>query len=260
VADEIEELIEMVEGDGRSKTAGESPFQPPKPDELREFTAEFVATMLFVFIGAGTVVVTGSLIGDGMTPARLIAIALAHGMTITVLASAIGHISGGHINPAVTFAFCLTGRMETGRALVYVTGQMVGAVVGALLIVAVIPDATAGNLGAHTLGKGVSAGSGLLAEIVLTFILVSVIFSVALDPRGPQHLAPVAIGSAVFIDHLLGIAITGASMNPARSFGPALIGGEWSDHWIYWVGPLIGAGLAGWSYQTGILGRNHSKN
>ena len=226
---------------------------PPNPDDWREFAAEFIATMIFVFIGAGSVVVTGTMIGDGITPASLVAISLAHGMTITVLIAATSHISGGHINPAVTFAAWLVGQMDTAKGVMYVIAQLAGAVVGAYLIVAVIPDAAEGNLGAHGLGIGVSATGGLLAEIVLTFILVFVVFAVAIDPRGPQYLAPIAIGLAVFVDHLFGVTITGASMNPARSFGPSLVAWEWGNHWIYWVGPGVGAGLAALGYRAAFL-------
>ena len=208
MADNSDELVDLLEGEdsGRGSTAGRffadlftaGQFAPPDPEDWREFAAEFIATMIFVFIGAGSVVVTGTMIGDGITPASLVAIALAHGMTITVLIAAISHISGGHINPAVTFAIWLVGRMDTAKAGMYVIAQLAGAVVG------------------------VSPMSGLVAEIVLTVILVFVVFAVAIDPRGPQYLAPIVIGLAVFIDHLFGVTITGASMNPARSFGPAL--------------------------------------
>ncbi len=258
-----DELVDLLEGEdtGQGPAAGRvsagrsmaGQFAPPNPDDLREFAAEFIATMIFVFIGAGSVVVTGTMIGDGITPASLVAISLAHGMTITVLVAATSHISGGHINPAVTFAACLVGKMDTAKGVMYVIAQLAGAVVGAYLIVAVIPDAAEGNLGAHGLGIGVSAASGLLAEIALTFFLVFVVFAVAIDPRGPQYLAPIAIGLAVFVDHLFGVTITGASMNPARSFGPALVAWDWGNHWIYWVGPGVGAALAALGYRFAFL-------
>ncbi len=258
MADKADELADLLVGEdsGREPAAGrfsKGQFAPPNPDDWREFAAEFIATMIFVFIGAGSIVVTGTMIGDGITPASLVAIALAHGMTITVLVAATSHISGGHINPAVTFATWLAGRMDTAKGVMYVVAQLAGAIAGAYLIAAVIPDAAEGNLGAHGLGIGVSAGSGLLAEIALTFILVFVIFAVAIDPRGPQYLAPIAIGLAVFVDHLLGVTITGASMNPARSFGPALVAWDWGHHWIYWVGPGVGAALAALGYRFAFL-------
>ncbi len=221
----------------------------------RATLAEFIATLLFVFLGAGTVVVTGGLLKDGLTSARLVAIALAHGLTIALLVSATAKISGGHINPAVTFGAWITGKIDLAKAIMYVVAQLLGAVVGALLLKAVIPAAAQGNLGAHGLGSGVTAGGGLLAEIVLTFALVFVVFATAMDPKGLGHLAPAAIGLTVLVDHLFGVPVTGASMNPARSFGPAFVAGAWDNHWVFWVGPLVGGGLAALVYEFVFLRR-----
>ncbi|MBI2555814.1 MAG: MIP family channel protein [Candidatus Rokubacteria bacterium] len=221
----------------------------------RATLAEFIATLLFIFLGAGTVVVTGGLLKDGLTSARLVAIALAHGLTIALLVSATAKISGGHINPAVTFGAWITGKIDLAKAIMYVVAQLVGAVVAAWLLKAVIPAAAQGNLGAHGLGAGVTVGGGLLAEIVLTFALVFVVFATAMDPKGLGHLAPAAIGLTVLVDHLFGVPVTGASMNPARSFGPALAAGAWDNHWIFWVGPLVGGGLAALVYEFVFLRR-----
>jgi aquaporin TIP len=222
---------------------------------LRAALAEGIATLLFIFLGAGTVVVTGGLIKEGLTSARLVAIALAHGLAIALLVSATAKISGAHINPAVTFGAWITGKISFAKGIVYVIAQLVGAIVGALLLAAVIPAAAQGNLGAHGLGSGVTAGGGLLAEIVLTFTLVFVIFGTAIDPKGLGQLAPAAIGLTVLVDHLFGVPVTGASMNPARSFGPALVAGAWDNHWIFWVGPLVGGGLAALVYEFVFLRR-----
>ncbi len=211
--------------------------------------AEGIGTLLFVFLGAGTVVVTGGLLGEQLTAARLMAIALAHGLAITLLVAATARISGGHLNPAVTLAALVTGKIRISNGAAYIAAQLVGAALGALLVSWVIPVAAHGNLGAHSLGLGISINQGLLAEIILTFVLVFVVFGTAIDPRGPGHLAPIAIGLAVLVDHLFGVPVTGASMNPARSFGPALVAGVWAGHWIYWIGPLIGGVLAGLAYQ-----------
>lgn len=221
----------------------------------RATVAEFIATLLFIFLGAGTVVVTGGVMNEGLTSARLVAIALAHGLAIALLVAATAKISGGHINPAVTFGALVTGKIDIAKAVMYVVAQLVGAIVGALLLKGVIPAAAQGNLGAHGLGAGVSAGGGLLAEIVLTFALVFVVFATAMDPKGLGHLAPAAIGLTVLVDHLLGVPVTGASMNPARSFGPALVAGAWDSHWIFWIGPLIGGGLAALVYEFLFLRR-----
>ncbi len=219
------------------------------PAAWRATAAEFIATLLFVFLGAGTVVVTGGLIKEGLTSARLVAIALAHGLAIAVLVSATAKISGGHINPAVTFGALITGKVNLPRAIKYVVAQLAGAVVGAWLLTLVIPASAQGNLGAHGLGAGITAWGGLVAEIVLTFALVFVVFATAMDPKGLGHLAPLAIGFTISVDHLLGVPVTGAGMNPARSFGPALVAAAWNNHWIYWVGPLVGGGLAALAYE-----------
>ncbi len=221
----------------------------------RSALAEFIATLLFVFLGAGSVIVSGGLPNGDLDPARLVAIALAHGLAIAFLVYATANISGGHLNPAVTFAAFLTKKISAARGLMFVAAQLGGAVIGALLLLATIPDAADTNLGAHALGPDVSVSMGLLMEIVVTFALVFVIFATAVDPSGMGNLAPLAIGLAVLVDHLLAVPITGASMNPARSFGPALVAGEWGDQWIYWVGPLIGGAVAGLVYQFAFMNR-----
>lgn len=225
------------------------------PEAWRSAGAEFIATLLFIFLGAGTVVVTGGLMKEGLTSARLVAIALAHGLAIALLVAATAKVSGGHINPAVTFGALITGKVSLAKAIMYVVAQLVGAVVGAGLLAVIIPAAAQGNLGAHGLGGAITAGGGLVAEIVLTFALVFVVFATAMDPKGLGHLAPLAIGFTVLVDHLVGVPVTGAGMNPARSFGPALIAGAWDNHWIYWVGPLIGGGLAAIVYEFIFLRR-----
>ena len=219
----------------------------------RAVVAEFIATLLFVFLGAGAVVVvTGVLKADPKSDAAaLAAIALAHGLAIALLVAATAKISGGHINPAVTFAAVISGRMKLTPGVLYVGAQLLGAIVGALLLKAVVVDSIEGNLGAHALNLDALAGegTGLLVEIILTFVLVFTVFATAMDPRGMGNLAPVAIGLAVLVDHFVGVPLTGASMNPARSFGPALVANFWDDQWVYWLGPLVGGGVAGLLYS-----------
>ena len=234
-------------------TVGTKEFSSPAA--WRAAFAEFIATLLFIFLGAGTVVVTGGLIKEGLTSARLLAIAFAHGQAIALLVAATAKVSGGHINPAVTFGALITGKISLTKAVLYIVAQIVGAVVGAWLLAGVIPAAAQGSLGAHSLGSGITAGAGLVAEIVLTFALVFVVYATAIDPKGLANLAPIAIGLTVLVDHLIGVPVTGASMNPARSFGPALVAGVWNNHWIYWVGPLIGGALAAVVYEFIFLRR-----
>jgi MIP family channel proteins len=209
---------------------------------FRPALAEGIATFLFVFLGAGTVVVTGGLAGEGATPssARLLAIALAHGLAIALLVAAAGHISGGHINPAVTIGAWVAKKISLMQGIQYIVFQVVGGILAALLLAALLPTATLGDggIGSHALGKGVAQWQGLLIEMVLTFVLVGVVFSTAMDPKGAATIAPLAIGLTVLVDHLIAVPLTGASMNPARTLGPALASGNWgTEWWIYWVGP-----------------------
>lgn len=211
--------------------------------------AELIATMLFVFIGAGAVVVTAAMTDGAMTPARLLAVALAHGIAIMIMVSSTAKISGGHINPAVTIATMITRHLSIPKGIFYVAAQLLGAVIGALLIASVVPGAIDGSLGSHQLARNVSEGAGMWAEVIMTFVLVFVIFATAIDPRGFGNIAPIAIGLAVTVDILVGGPITGASMNPARSFGPALVSGSWNSHWVFWAGPIVGGALAGLVYS-----------
>ena len=228
----------------------------------RPAIAELVATFLFVFIGAGTVVATASLAGEagGLTSARLLTIALAHGLTIALLIAAIGHLSGAHINPAVTFGAMVTKKISMMQGAQYMVFQLVGGILGALALALVLPMAGIGN-GAGTLGDhgygAVGAFPGLIIEIILTFVLVTVVFGAAMDKKGAGTIAPLAIGLAVLVDHLSGVPLTGASMNPARSLGPALIANSWSAAWhlVYIVGPLVGGALAALFY-TKVLQQN----
>ena len=219
------------------------------PAAWRATMAEFIATLLFVFIGAGAVVFTG-FIDSEMTLWRRLFIAVVNGMAIAIMVSATARLSGGHINPAVTITVVATRKMGVTEGVMYAAAQLTGAAIAALLLAAVVPDASEGGLGAHALGSGISAGVGLVVEMVLTFILVFVIFATAMGPKGPSHLAPIAIGTAVMVDILVGGPLTGGSMNPARSFGPALVSGEWADHWVFWIGPILGGLAAAAIYQV----------
>jgi aquaporin TIP len=213
-------------------------------DSVRRGVAEFVGSFALTFVGAGAIAVTAG--GD------LVAIALAHGLVIAVMASAVGHISGGHFNPAVTFGFLVARRMEPALAIVYWISQMLGAVLGAVVLVLVVPDALTEpvNLGAPALGDGVGAGAGFGIEAILTFFLVWVIFASAADPRGTfKSIAGLAIGFTITLDILIGGPLTGAAMNPGRAFGPQLVDGYWSDAWVWYLGPLLGGGAAALLYE-----------
>ena len=226
--------------------------------DVRAAVAEGIATMLFVLLGAGAVSVTDSLNGGALDPARLVAIAIAHGTAIFVFASATAKISGGHLNPAVTLAVFVAGKIGLRRAATYIVAQLIGAVIGAVLIKLALPAAMEGNLGSHALGNGVTITEGLIIEIVLTFALVFVVFATAVDPKGFGVMPPLAIGFTVLIIHLFAVPLTGAGVNPARSFGPALVSGTWANHWIYWVGPLMGGAVAGLLYEHVFMNRQQT--
>ncbi|MBI4571152.1 MAG: MIP family channel protein [Chloroflexi bacterium] len=231
----------------------------------RGAAAEFIGTGLFVFLGTGTVVSLLNVLGGPPVtdPAFVTGVAIAHGLGILLAVAATANISGGYINPAVTFAAAMTGKLKISTAVLYVAAQLAAAVLAVLLLKAVIAGpAELGHLGAHSLNTAIledqvgdGAGAGLLVEIVLTFALVFVVFATAIDPKGPKHLAPAAIGLVILADHFVGVPLTGASMNPARSFGPALVANFWDDQWVYWLGPLIGGGAAALVYEYVFLNR-----
>ncbi|MFQ5872407.1 MAG: aquaporin [Dehalococcoidia bacterium] len=229
-------------------------------DELTELEtwraalAEFVATLGFVFLGSAAVVTSFIVFGGtgDLTPERLIIIAMGHGFAIAVLVWATAHISGGHINPVVTAAAFVTGKIKFLKGALYVLGQLGGAICAAFLLKAVLPNSEENGLGAHALSaamKDESAGLAVLLEAILTFLLVFVVFAVAVDRRGPGNLAPLAIGMIFMLGHFAGYPLTGASMNPARTLGPAWAADQWADHWIYWAGPMGGGILAAVVYQ-----------
>lgn len=221
------------------------------PDAWRSSLAEMIATFLFVFIGAGSVVSTEIFLDhadSSRTGAKFLLIATSHGLAIAILVSAIGKISGGHINPAVTFAMALVKKMSISKAIMYIAAQLSGAILGALLLSSVIPEVLHKGLGTHSLAMYIDPSSGVVIETVLTFTLVFVIFTTAVSSRGLGNVAPFAIGVTVLIDHLVAIPLTGASMNPARTLGPAFATGSWDNHWVYWAGPLLGAGIAALIY------------
>ena len=213
------------------------------PESLKAALAEFLATFMFVFVGVGSIGASSSLAGQ---PQTLFYIAAAHGIGIGLGVAVIGRISGGHMNPSVTISAMLTGRLGMVKSAMYIVAQLTGAALAALALKSLTfyPP----NLGVHALASGVGVGQGLILEVILTFILVFTIFATAMDSRSSKVVAPIAIGLAITVDSLVAIPLTGASMNPARSFGPALVNGVWADNWIYWVGPILGAAIAGVAY------------
>jgi aquaporin TIP len=212
-------------------------------DVFRRSLAELVGAFALVFIGAGSVMTNGN---------NLLAVAAAHGLILAIMVSALGHISGGHFNPAVTFGFLITGRIVPLLAVAYWVAQFLGAIVAALILKWMYPDAIvdATKLGTPVLNDQIGVAPGLVLEVVMTFFLVWVVFATAADPRGAfKSIAGFAIGLTIGADILMGGPLTGAAMNPARAFGPQLVAGEWADAWIWYVGPLLGGGLAALAYE-----------
>jgi MIP family channel proteins len=207
---------------------------------LKRAVAELVGTYVLVAAGSGAIIVDSQSGALGH-----LGIALTFGLVIMVMISAVGHLSGAHFNPAVTVAFALTRHFAWRDVVAYITTQLCGAILGALTTLALFGPVA--NLGS-TVPVGRLTQSFAL-EALLTAVLMFVIISVATDTRAVGQLAAVAIGATVALNALWGGPISGASMNPARSFGPALVAGVWSNQWIYWLAPIIGASLGGLLYQ-----------
>ena len=225
----------------------------------RAWFAESVATFALVFFGPLSIILAVGIFGDGQNASphwhaglsieSIVMIALAHGAAIGLMVYTFGHVSGAHINPAVTISMLVTKRIGIKDGIAYIIFQLIGAVAAAASLKAILPDLGAkvnfGTQGGPSDLLNYSAISGLTVEIILTFFLVTVIFMTAVHKKAPAGMYGLAIGGMIFLIHLVGIPLTGASVNPARTFGPALISGFWEFHWIYWVGPIIGGIIAG---------------
>lgn len=218
---------------------------------IRPLIAEFIGPFALTFIGAGSIMLAYTQgFSDGGT---LVMVALAHGLAIGLMIAGAGHISGGHYNPAVTVSVWLGGRIGTLKSVAYIVAQLAGAVVAALFLRYLYPTAVrdATDFGVPTLLHSganphimVGRAHGLVIEAILTFFLVFVIHGTAVDKRGFNAIAPLAIGLTITMDILMGGPLTGAAMNPSRQFGVALVHGEWTDWWVYWVGPIVGGCVA----------------
>jgi aquaporin NIP len=213
-----------------------------RPDLARRALAEGLAAFALVFAGCGALVADAAYGGALGT----VGVALAFGLVIMVMVYAVGHLSGAHINPAVTLAFALTRHFPGREAAAYIAAQLAGATLAALALAAVWTDHP-GSLGATV--PSVGAGSALVYEATMTAFLMFVIMAVATDTRAVGAAAAIAIGGTIGFDALFGGPVTGASMNPARSLGPAIASGEWTDFWVYVAGPLGGAALGALAYQ-----------
>ncbi|XP_008796116.1 aquaporin TIP2-3 [Phoenix dactylifera] len=215
---------------------------------LKAYLAEFIATLLFVFAGVGSAIAYGKLTADAaLDPAGLVAIAVAHAFGLFVGVSMAANISGGHLNPAVTFGLAVGGHITILTGIFYWVAQLLGSTVACLLLKFV----TGGEaIPTHGVAAGMNEVEGAVMEVVITFGLVYTVYATAADPKKGSlgTVAPIAIGFIVGANILAAGPFSGGSMNPARSFGPAVAAGNFAGNWVYWVGPLIGGGLAGLIY------------
>ena len=226
--------------------------------------AEFCGTFWLVFGGCGSAVLAAKFIAtEGATPINLgiglVGVALAFGLTVLTMAYTIGHISGCHLNPAVSVGLCVGGRFSFSELLPYILAQVLGGIAGSAVLYVIASGqpgfSTAGGFAANGFGEHspghYSALAGFVAEMVLTFFFLIIILG-ATDKRAPQGFAPIAIGLGLTLIHLIGIPVTNLSVNPARSTGPALFAGAWAVQqlWLFWVAPILGAILAGLFYPV----------
>lgn len=208
---------------------------------IRRLGAEFVGTFFLVLIGPGAVMVNAwshGAIGH-------VGVSLAFGFVVLALVYALGHLSGAHLNPAVTMAFWSVRRFPRRDVLPYIFAQCIGAVSASVVLRATL--GLIGNMGATL--PAISTGGTLAVEFLLSFVLMFVVMAVATDARVPSGFAPIAVGLTVGFCALMGGPLTGASMNPARSLGPALVGGLWDRQWLYWVSPVLGMIAAAYVYE-----------
>ncbi|XP_048104025.1 aquaporin-4-like isoform X1 [Alosa alosa] len=245
-------------------------------DFWRAVSAEFLATLIFVLLSVGSTI-NWAAEKENQPPADLVLISLCFGLSIATMVQCFGHISGGHINPAVTAAMVATRKLSLAKAVFYVAAQCLGATAGAGILYLVTPSTVRGSLGVTSVNPNLSAGHALVVELFITFELVFTVFATCdLKRNDLKGSAGLAIGLAVCIGHLFAVShsfkvlvdsmpvqstvrslvqdkndipYTGASMNPARSFGPVLVTWNWENHWVYWVGPLLGGILAAALYE-----------
>ena len=233
---------------------------------LGKLVAEAIGTFTLCFIGAGAICLATH---KGFAPGvDLLAIAIAHGIALSIAVSATMNVSGGHLNPAVTIAMLVTKRIDLAGAIQYVIAQLIGATVAGLLVLTIFKGMTtasgtqlvqAAGLGTPAFNAPITTGMAILIEAVLTFLLVFSIFGTAVDPRAPK-IGGFGIGLTIAADILVGGPLTGAAMNPARTFGPGIVAAMtnnlsvfWSQQFVYWVGPVVGAVVAALIYDNLIL-------
>ncbi len=219
-------------------------------EKIRPLVAEFIGVFILVFVGGGAMVI------NGYSPNALSlgGIAAAHGLALAIAVTATMSISGGHINPAVTVGLWSVGRIETVKAALYVVAQLLGAVAAAMMLRWLMPVAAGHDklYGALVVADDITLAGAILIEAVLTFFLAFAVMGTAVDPKAPR-VGGFGIGLALWMSILAGGPLTGAALNPARAFGPALVAGAWHAQLAYWVGPILGAVVAMQIYERLLL-------
>ncbi|MBI5308155.1 MAG: aquaporin [Planctomycetes bacterium] len=216
----------------------------------KKYIAELVGTFALVFIAAGSLCADFSLRQTGGQGLGLLGTSIAYGVVVIAVIYAISYISGSHINPAVTISFWITKRMDPNTAIMYIVSQIVGASLAGLALKTLFPDALHTlYLGTPMLAPGVTAARGILMEFIITFLLVFTVYGTLVDRRASAGFAGVAIGLVVLFGSLIGGTISGGAANPVRVFGPAIASGQFTHHYVWWIGPILGGIAAGFVYD-----------
>jgi MIP family channel proteins len=223
------------------------------PGSARNFLAELVGTFTLVFIGGGAIMMAQ----QTNSSAGLISVAMAHGIALGIMVSATMQVSGGQLNPAITIGLVLTRRLTPTRGAVHVAAQLVGATLAAWTLKSTFPAALvqATRIGGQSAALDVTTAHAIILEAIATFFLMFVIYGTAVTGKAPR-LAGLAVGLTIAADIMAIGPLTGASMNPARSFGPALISGVWEGHMIYWIGPIVGAAVAALLWEHVLIDKS----
>lgn len=222
----------------------------------QKLVAEFIGTFTLIFIGVGSICADQYLTAAGKSGIGLLGIAVAYGLAMGIMVTAMGHISGGHYNPAITIGFWVTRRLSTFQTIFYWAAQLLGAAAAAYMIKAIVSDTVwqPVALGTPALATDFTRTHAMALEAVGTFFLVLVVFATLVDAKGAfNKIAGFAIGLTITVDILVAGPFTGVAMNPARAFGPALASNHWANHGVYWLGPLIGGVIASFLYDRIFL-------
>ncbi len=216
----------------------------------KKYMAEFVGTFALVFIAAGSVCADFYLRQAGGQGLGLLGISIAFGIVVIAVIYATSYVSGSHVNPAVTVSFWITKRMEPNTAIMYIISQIAGASLAGLALKTLFPDAAKTvYLGTCVLAPGVSIARGVLMEFIISFLLIFTIYGTLVDKRASAGFAGIAVGLVVLFGAMIGGTISGGAMNPARVFGPALASGQFTHHYVWWIGPILGGIAAGFVYD-----------